>query len=139
MLRDEGSAMTNPVERVLVAGYGTMGRGIVLSVARAGFETVVLSRDPSRITDLPDGARAVATLPDAAPDLVIETIAEKMDLKLALYERLEDRYGAAPIIASNTSGLPLQDMADALRHPERFLGAHYMHPADALPMLEVVR
>lgn len=131
--------MNDSVKCVLIAGYGTMGTGIVLSFARAGFETIVLSRDPSRIADLPAGARAVAELPKAAPDLVIETIPEKMDLKLALYGRLEDAYGPETIIASNTSGLPLQEMADRLRHPERFLGTHYMHPADTLPMLEVVR
>src|SRR3546814_19473396 len=60
--------LKRPIESVLVVGYGTMGKGLVLSFARAGFDTTVLSRDPSRIADLPDGARAVAELPAEAPD-----------------------------------------------------------------------
>ena len=47
--------MNSPIKSVMVIGYGTMGRGIALSFARGGFETTVLSRDPGRIDDLPDG------------------------------------------------------------------------------------
>src|SRR3546814_7439133 len=74
--------MKKPIESVLVVGYGTMGKGIVLSFARAGFATTVLSRDPSRIADLPEGARAVAELPTEAPDLVIESVPERIELKI---------------------------------------------------------
>lgn len=131
--------MTDAVKRVLVAGYGVMGRGIMLSFLGGGFETTVLTRDPSRITDLPAGGRAVKDLPDEPPDLVIETIPEVRDLKLDLYRRLEEAYGGVPIVASNTSGLPLQELAADLRHPHRFLGVHYMQPAEAFPLVEVIR
>jgi 3-hydroxybutyryl-CoA dehydrogenase len=40
------------------------------------------------------------------------------------------------VLASNSSGLPLQKIADKLRHPERFLGIHYFHPARELPLVE---
>src|SRR3546814_9263478 len=131
--------MKRPIGSVLVVVYGTMGKGIVLSFARAGFDTTVLSRDPSRIADLPEGARAVAELPAEAPDLVIESVPERIELKATLFERLERAYGDAPILASNTSGLPLDRMAAPLAHPANFLGIHYMHPAEALPLVEVLR
>ncbi|MGE4219054.1 MAG: 3-hydroxyacyl-CoA dehydrogenase family protein [Alphaproteobacteria bacterium] len=131
--------MGNGIRSVLIAGYGVMGQGIVRSFVRGGHETLVLSRDPSRLSDLPAGVQAVRELPETAPDLVLETIPERMDLKRELYARIEDAYGAGPVIASNTSSLPLQAMADGLRHPERFIGIHYFQPADAYPMVEVIR
>lgn len=131
--------MTDPIRRVLVAGYGTMGRGVAQSFAEAGFEVVVLTRDPSRIVDLPAGTRAVADLPDEAPDLVIENWPEVPETKIELFRRLETRYGAGPVIATNTSGLSLEELAAALTHPDRFIGIHYMQPAEAFPCVEVIR
>src|SRR5690606_10319697 len=60
-------------------------------------------------------------------------------VKLALYARLEGAWGGRPILASNTSGLPLQALADALKHPERFVGIHYFQPADIAPVVEIAR
>lgn len=131
--------MTDPIRRVLVAGYGTMGRGVAKSFAEGGFEVTVLTRDSSRIGDLPDGARAVADLPDEPPDLVIENWPEVPETKIELFRRLEAKYGAGPIISTNTSGLPLEDLAAALRHPDRFIGIHYLQPAEAFPCVEVIR
>lgn len=131
-----------PVERVLVVGYGAMGSGIALSFARAGFATTVLSRDPDRHGALPHGMTAVAEPPAQAPDLIIESVPENMDTKIATFRRLEEVYGSGPegpILATNTSGLPIEDIAAALSSKERFLAAHYMQPADSLPMLEVAR
>ena len=131
--------MSGSVKRVLVAGYGTMGRGVTLSFVRGGFETIVLSRDPSRITDLPEGATAVSELPAEAPDLVLENVPEKVDVKHALYRRIDDAYDGTPIIATNTSGLSLEELAAPLRHPDKFIGAHYLQPAEAFPLVEVIR
>ena len=127
------------IESVMVVGHGAMGRGIVLSFARAGFSTIVLSRNPGLITDLPPGATACGDLPPEAPDLIIEAVPEVMSLKKVLFERLEKAYGDSPILASNTSSLPLDKMAGNLTCPNRFIGIHYMHPAESLPMVEVIR
>src|SRR3546814_9635256 len=86
-----------------------------------------------------EGARAVAELPTEAPDLVLESVPERIELKATLFDRLERAYGDAPILASNTSGLPLDRMAAPLAHPENFIGIHYMHPAETLPLVEVIR
>ena len=123
----------------MVVGHGAMGRGIALSFAKAGFSTMVLSRNPGLITDLPPGSIACGDLPVEAPDLIIEAIPEVMTLKDVLFERLEKAYGDVPILASNTSSLPLDEMAQRLTFPDRFIGIHYMHPAESLPMVEVIR
>lgn len=131
--------MSAPIKSVLVIGYGTMGRGIVATFANNGFDTTVLTRDPSKITDLPTGALAVSELPKTAPDLVIESIPEDMALKHTLFEQLEQTYGADTVLATNTSGLPLDEIAAPLAHKDRFLAVHYMQPADAFPLVEICR
>lgn len=131
--------MNNPIKNVMVVGYGTMGRGIAISFARGGFETTVLSRDPSRIDDLPNGVAAIAEPPAEAPDLIIESIPEDMALKRALFARLEGLYGGQTIYSTNTSGLPIEDIAAPLERKDRFLAIHYMQPAEAFPMVEVCR
>ena len=62
-----------------------------------------------------------------------------LELKTELFQRIGRAYGALPIVASNTSGLPLADLAAAYGHPQRFLGMHYFQPAEAFPLVEVVR
>lgn len=131
--------MEKEIKTVLIAGYGLMGRGIALSFARGGHETAVLSRDPSKAADVPDGVSVIAELPVEAPDLILEAIPEDLGLKLAFFERLEKAYGDGPIIASNTSGLSLQDMADPRRDAANFLGIHYFQPAETFSMVEVIR
>ncbi len=125
---------------ILVAGSGVMGRGIAASFAAGGARTAVLSRNPDALGDLPAGVEALGDLPDAPPSLIVETIPEKADLKRDLYARLEARWqDDAPVIGSNTSSLPLQDLADGLTRPERFCGIHYFQPADIAPVVELAR
>lgn len=129
------------VRRVMVVGYGVMGRGIAVSFARAGFETIVLSRDPARHGALPHGITAVGEPPAEAPDLIIESVPEEMPLKHALFAQLEACYGTAapgPILGTNTSGLAIEEIAAPLSEGSRarFMAIHYMQPADTLPMVE---
>jgi 3-hydroxybutyryl-CoA dehydrogenase len=126
------------IRSVLIAGSGAMGWGILRSFAAAGFEVTLLSRNPGGLPPLPEGARAVRDLPTDPPDLVIETIPEVMELKTDLFGRLARAYGDRPIVASNTSGLPLEALAASHGHPRRFLGIHYFHPADVTPLVEVI-
>ncbi len=130
--------MTADIERVLVVGAGTMGRGVAKSFAESGFETLVWSRRGADVPGLAPGVRASAALPSAVPDLVIENVPEEIAVKEAVYQALEAAYPPATIIATNTSGLPLDELARGLAHPERFLGAHYFQPADVFPMVEVI-
>jgi 3-hydroxybutyryl-CoA dehydrogenase len=123
-----------------VVGAGSIGTGIARSFASSGFAVTVLSRDPKRLEGvLPAGIGATSELPPRAPDLIIESIPENASLKLELYEAIERRYRGVPILASNTSSLPLEDLAAGLEHPERFLGIHYLYPADTTEFVEVTR
>lgn len=124
------------IQTVLVVGGGVMGPEIAAGFANADFPTTLLSRTPSKVRAAP-GVQVVEALPPTAPDLVIEAIPEQMDLKMELFARLEAAYGDGPVLATNTSALPLQEMADRLSAPHRFLGIHYFQPAHLLPMVEV--
>lgn len=129
-----------PLRDVLVAGAGSIGIGVARSFAAAGYATTVLSRNPQRLAgQLPEGVAVVDRLPDKAPGLVAESIPEQRALKLALFAEIESRYAGAPVIASNTSSLPLDELAGELRHPGRFLGMHYLYPADRSEFVEVTR
>jgi 3-hydroxybutyryl-CoA dehydrogenase len=131
--------MPTKIASVLVAGSGVMGRGIAAAFLRAGCRVAILSRKPEAIAGLVEGVAAVGELPEAAPDLIVETIPERVDLKQELYGRIEAKYRGTPIIATNTSGLPLEDLAAKLRHKSRFIGLHYFQPADVMPMVEVCK
>lgn len=133
------TAVAAPVSRVLVVGFGVLGRGIARLFAGAGMQ--VSAVDPYVKDDgkLPAGITLVKDLPEEAPDLVVEAIVEEIDAKVAVFKKLEAAYGTGTIIASNTSGLPLEDMAKHLKHPERFIGMHFFTPADVTPLVEVVR
>ena len=70
--------------------------------------------------------------------LLIEAIPERLALKHALYAELETLIADETIIASNTSGLPPDRLAQGMRHPERLLIAHFWHPPHLIPLVEVV-
>ncbi len=124
---------------VLVAGSGVMGAGIAAAFLRSGAKVQILSRTPERVAEKVPGVTGTAQLPDQAPDLIIESVPEKLDLKKRLYAEIEARYGGRPVLATNTSGLPLDELASGLAHRGRFLGLHYFMPADVMPLVEVIR
>jgi 3-hydroxybutyryl-CoA dehydrogenase len=128
------------IRRVCIAGGGVMGLGILRSFAAAGFETWLLGRDPAAAKPgLPAGVRRIGPDPGGeAPDLLIESIPEDMDLKRAFFGRVEAAWGGRCLLASNTSVLPLQDLADGLGQPARFCGLHYMQPAETFPFAELI-
>jgi 3-hydroxybutyryl-CoA dehydrogenase len=130
--------MERPIEHVLVAGYGVMGRGIAKSFADAGFRTVVWSRRAKSLSDLPKGVAAVDKLPKEMPDLVIETVEEQIARKREVYQAIEQAYPPSVIVGTNTSGLGLDELAAEFKAPERFGGIHYFQPADVFPMVEVI-
>lgn len=132
------ASSTGSIHSVLIAGAGVMGVGIAKSFAEGGFETRLLSRRAGSLADVPRGVTVVGDLPREAPDLVIESIPEELELKRDLYRRLEAAYPATTAIATNTSGLDLVPLFAGMKHEERFLAAHYFQPADVFPMVEVV-
>ncbi|AGZ35325.1 3-hydroxyacyl-CoA dehydrogenase [Pseudomonas sp. SWI6] len=153
------------VEQTAVIGAGTMGRGIVISLARAGLPVLWLDNDP-RATETGlamlkqtwaqqvakgriDQAEAdaclarvsqVTTYADLAQvDLVIEAVYENLALKQEIFRTLDDTLKAEAILASNTSALDIDAIAAVTQRPEQVLGLHFFSPAHVMKLLEVVR
>jgi len=122
---------------VLVVGSGVMGRGIAKSFAAAGIACAVFTRNAAKVTGLDARVAVVERLPREAPQLVIESVPEEMELKFACYGAVESAYAGAPVLASNTSGLDLEALARPLKYPQRFIGMHYFMPADVNTMVEI--
>src|SRR5512141_2073458 len=126
----------NPPE-VLVIGSGVMGRGIAKSFAAAGIPSAVFSRNAANVHGVDARVAVLDQLPRAAPTLVIESVPEEQELKLACYAAIESAYAGAPVLASNTSGIDLEALAQPLKYPARFIGMHYFMPAEVNTMVEV--
>ncbi len=149
---------------VVVIGAGTMGSGIAEVAAAAGHRVYLrdtsaaaLDRGIGQIRTslerrvqrgkLPAAerdatlARLAPVGPDATLDdvgLVIEAIAENLDIKVAVLRQIEAEVGAGTIIATNTSSLSVTAIAGRLDRPERVVGMHFFNPAPVLPLVEVV-
>lgn len=75
----------------------------------------------------------------AHADLVIEAIFENKEAKQALYKEIEPRMKAGAILGSNTSSIPLEELASCLEKPERLVGIHFFNPVALMPLVEIVR
>ncbi|HUG51979.1 MAG TPA: 3-hydroxyacyl-CoA dehydrogenase NAD-binding domain-containing protein [Vicinamibacteria bacterium] len=155
-----------PIDTIAVIGSGTMGRGIAYAAATHGFRTLLhdvsadaLDRAFSHIRrDLDDGiARGKLTAAEAAEalrrlepvqemggatteaDFVIETIPEEIGLKLRTFERLDQRCDDGVVLATNTSGLSITEIAAATRRPGRVVGMHFFNPVPKMKLVEVVK
>ena len=74
----------------------------------------------------------------AQADIVIEAVVEKLDVKQPLFKRLEEQAKPDAVLASNTSGLPLEDIAKGMRDPSRLVGVHFFNPVAQLPLVEII-
>lgn len=127
-----------PCDTLVIMGAGVMGRGMARLFSKAGMRvTLVDTRD----VDFAHPGVDVCHEPpaDRAPDLVIEAVFEDREVKQSVYAQIEACYGGGPVLATNTSGLPLNELAAGLKYPRRFLAMHFFQPADVFPMIEVVR
>lgn len=148
-----------------VCGSGIMGAGLAEVVARAGVDVIVRSRSQSAIDGMiatitgnlakavskekmtqsdmdavlsrVRGTTNIADLHDC--DLVIESIVEDLDAKLALFAELDAAVKQDAILATNTSTLPVISMARATSRPDRVCGIHFFNPAVMMSLVEVVR
>src|SRR5690606_21265436 len=103
----------------------------------------------NRQTKGPDAAKAVemaallnASRSDpefAACDLVIEAVVERIDIKKKVYARLEPHLPEGAILASNTSTIPIAQLAEGLKRPEQFCGIHFFNPVRRMKLVEVIR
>lgn len=149
------------MEKIVVVGSGIMAAGIGAGFIDAGFETVILGRSADKAAASlaaahqlarglrTDPAGAARQVPQGTSGLidtwndwqgvvwVIETVAEDLDLKRALFASLDARVPAGVPIGSNSSGYPITRIAEGLATRRRMFNAHYFMPAHLVPLVEV--
>lgn len=153
------------VQAIMVIGAGQMGSGIAQVCAQAGYSVVLndlkpefverglagikknLNRqvDKGRMTaeqveEIAGRITASNDLQDAAKvDLVIEAAVENMDIKAKIFAQLDEIAPAHAILASNTSSLPITEIAAATKRPEKVIGMHFMNPVPVMKLVEIIR
>jgi 3-hydroxyacyl-CoA dehydrogenase len=154
-----------PINQVAVIGLGTMGRGIVTTLAAAGLKVIAIARSDESLTkartaidkawaqsvtrgqiDEPariDRADRVSWSTDlsavAGADLVIESVGEVREIKEALFAALGSIAKPGAILATNTSYLDIDALAAASGRPADTCGMHFFNPADVMKLVECVR
>lgn len=157
------SSMT--IKNVMVIGAGQMGSGIAQVNAQAGFDVLLYDADENalekgvqtieklltrrvekeRIT----AAEKDATLGRLKPvdsleaakdcDLVIEAVVENMEVKKDVFQKLDNITSEHTILATNTSSLPITEIAAVTNRPEKVIGMHFMNPVPVMQLVEVIR
>jgi len=147
------------LERVLVVGAGQMGAGIAQVVAASGRAVLLHDTFPGAVErGLATIERSLGKLhekggPDPAPvlaritpvdeiteaGLMIEAVVEHAETKKALFRAADDVLPAGAILASNTSSIPITELAAATSRPERVIGMHFFNPVPVLALVEVIR
>ncbi len=155
---------TKPVTRAAVIGAGVMGAGIaqwlsaknlpiilrdinaeqvakgmssIAKIYRDGVKRHTFSKNEAR-----DGLDRIYPAPNEIPlrnvDLVIEAAVENLELKKKIFQRLDAMAGDETILATNTSALPISELAATTRKPERVLGIHFFNPVHRMQLVEIV-
>lgn len=151
------------IKKIAVVGAGTMGQGVAQICAMAGFEVILYDIkadmlsvaekliggnldkgiERGKVTEAEkksalDNLTFSFAFDDLKADVVIEAIIERLDVKQTLFQKLEDLNGDNTILASNTSSIPITQIAAALKRPERFVGMHFFNPAHIMKLVEVI-
>jgi 3-hydroxybutyryl-CoA dehydrogenase len=153
------------INRVMVIGAGQMGSGIAQVCAQAGYEVVLndlkeeflerglngitknLSRSVEKGRMTEDEKKTVlrhltksTDLHDAKEvDMVIEAAVENMEIKTKIFSQLDEIAPEHAILASNTSSLPITEIAAATKRPEKVIGMHFMNPVPVMKLVEIIR
>ena len=153
------------IQKVMVIGAGQMGSGIAQVCAQAGFDvklndikqeffergigviTKNLSRDVEKGRKTEEEKQGVLgriamslDLQDAADvDIVIEAAVENMDIKQSIFRQLDAIAPKHAILATNTSSLPITEIAAVTERPEQVIGMHFMNPVPVMKLVEIIR
>lgn len=150
------------IKRVAIIGMGTMGPGMAARLAKGGIDVTAYDIAPQAI----ERARAMlgpadavlealgVTASSAQPgsvrftddietavagaDLVIENVPESIDVKAAVYGKIDGLTGSDTIVASDTSGIPITKLQAHISNPARMVGMHWSNPPHIIPMIEVI-
>ena len=151
---------------VAVIGAGTMGSGIAQVCAQTGWETRLydafpdslekgmfsigefwrngISRGKNTEEEVRDWSNKLVAYNDlegalSGVDIVIEAVPEKIDLKRSIFRKIEELAPENAILATNTSGLRISEIASAVKTPERLVGMHFFNPVPIMKLLEVIK
>lgn len=152
------------INTICVCGAGTMGSGIAQVAAMAGYATIQFDVSETMLTKsktviqtnlqklVDKGKITVAskeealarlqftsTISDSRADLIIEAIIEDKVAKIDLFNTLATVNGAGAIFASNTSSIPVTQIAERIENPARVAGMHFFNPAPLMKLVEVVK
>ncbi len=153
------------IRRIMVVGAGFMGSGIAQVTAAAGYDVVLrdisdafVAKGMAAIAKNLAGGVAKGKLTEAgkeaitgrikpttklAPakecDLIIEAIIENKQAKLGLFRELEELCPAQVIFASNTSSIPITELATATKRPDKVAGMHFFSPVPVMKLVEIIR
>jgi len=157
--------MTIDVKKIMVVGAGQMGSGIAQVCAMAGYDVFLhdlrqeyvdrgLSTITKNLTRQVEKGRMTADektgilnrltpsldLQNASKvDLVIEAVVENMEVKTSLFSQLDEITPEHTILATNTSSLPITEIAAATKRPEKVIGMHFMNPVPVMKLVEIIR
>jgi 3-hydroxybutyryl-CoA dehydrogenase len=148
----------------MVAGAGTMGQGIAQLCVEAGLPTLVYDVSPAMLHKAKTGIEAALDgrvvkgklsageaerlkglleysdrTEDLRGDLLIEAVVESAEIKRRLFATVEAQNGPQTVLASNTSSIPMEQLAEGLARPERVVGLHFFNPAPVMKLVEVIR
>ncbi len=153
------------ITRVCVVGGGTMGNGIAHVFAQKGFSVTLVEAKKelaekalATIAKNMERQVAKAALTAAEKDaalarlktatsiaeaagfqFAVEAVPEKLSIKTAVFTELEAHGAPGAILATNTSSLPITDIAAALKDPSRVIGMHFMNPVPVMKLVEIIR
>lgn len=152
------------VHKLFVVGSGLMGAGITQVAAQSGLSVTMCDVDQARLDKAIKGIQwsagkliekgkvagtieevmgRISTSLDYAPaaeaDLVMEVVFENMEVKRQVFERLNEVVSSKALVASNTSAIPISELAANVNNPERFLGLHFFSPVPMMAAVEVIR
>ncbi len=153
------------IQKVMVIGAGQMGSGIAQVCAQAGFDvkmndmkqefferglgviTKNLTRDVEKGRKTEDEKAAILgrismslDLQDASDvDIIIEAAVENMEIKQSIFKQIDQIAPAHAILATNTSSLPITEIAAVTNRPEQVIGMHFMNPVPVMKLVEIIR
>lgn len=153
------------IQKVMVIGAGQMGSGIAQVCAQSGYDVILndikeefldrgfqvisknLSRDvekgrkteEEKIATLSRITRSLDTKDAFDVDLVIEAATENMDIKQSIFREIDAIAPKHAILASNTSSLPITELAAVTERPEQVIGMHFMNPVPVMKLVEIIR
>jgi 3-hydroxyacyl-CoA dehydrogenase len=152
-----------PIKKVGVIGAGTMGGGIAMNFANVGIPVVIVEQqqapldkglatirsnyERSRTAKPEETAKRISLITGslsmeeafADVDLVIEAVFERMDIKKDIFTKLDAICKPGAILATNTSGLNIDEIASVTKRPQDVIGLHFFSPANVMKLLEIVR